>query len=97
MYKIGDSISFMPEALRYYKEGGYIQSKTVTGVVVYIHPQHRYLVLERRISPDRVYRETIFIKNGRQLNENDCNYEPEGWSGKNRHGANFNRRSKLRR
>lgn len=97
MYQIGDTISFIPEALRYYKEGGYVKTKMVPGVVVYIHPQRRYMVLERRISPGRVYRESIFIKNGRQRNENDCNHESEGRGGKNRHGPNFNRRSKLRR
>lgn len=97
MYQIGDTISFIPEALRYCKEGGYIQSKSVPGVVVYIHPQRRYMVLERRISPGRIYRESIFIKNGRQRNASDCSYEFEGRGGKNRHGPNFNRRSKLRR
>ena len=57
MYQIGDIIRFVPEALRYCKEGGYIKSKTVPGVVVWIHPQRRFLVLERRIAPGRCYRE----------------------------------------
>ena len=50
MYQIGDTIRFVPEALRYCKEGGYIKSKTVPGVVVWIHPQRRFLVLEDRKS-----------------------------------------------
>ena len=96
MYKIGDTINFIPEALRYCKEGGYIQTKMVPGVVVYIHPERRYLVLERRISQGRTYRESIFIRTGRQTNENNRNNEPEGRSGENRHIPQFGRRSKLR-
>lgn len=97
MYKIGDVINFIPEALRYCKEGGYIKTKTVPGVVVWIHPQRRFMVLERRIAPGLCYRESIFIKSGRnQTNENNRNYEPEGRRRKNRNGPQFCRCSKLR-
>ena len=96
MYQIGDTIRFVPEALRYCKEGGYIKSKTVPGVVVWIHPQRRFLVLERRIAPGLCYRESIFIKTGRQNNENNRNHEPKGRRGEDGHGPQFGRRSKLR-
>lgn len=96
MYAIGDIVYFVPEALRYCKAHGYIKTKSVPGVVVWIHPQRRFMVLERRVAPGLTYRESIFIKNGRQLNENNRNYESEGRSGENRHIPQFGRRSKLR-
>lgn len=97
MYKIGDTINFVPEALRYCKSHGYIKTKSVPGVVVWIHPQRRFMVLERRIAPGLCYRESIFIRSGRnQTNENDRNHEPQGRSGENRHRPQFGRSSKLR-
>lgn len=96
MYKIGDTVNFIPEALRYCKSHGFIKTKAVTGVVVWIHPQRRFMVLERRIAPGQCYRESIFIKTGRQNNENNRNYESKGRRGKNGHGPQFGRSSKLR-
>lgn len=97
MYKIGDTINFVPEALRYCKKDGHIKAKSVPGVVVWIHPQRRFMVLERRVAPGLCYRESIFIRSGRSLpNENDRNHELEGRSGKNRHRPKFGRSSKLR-
>lgn len=62
MYAIGDIVYFVPEALRYCKAHGYIKTKSVPGVVVWIHPQRRFMVLERRVAPGLTYRESIFIK-----------------------------------
>lgn len=59
MYKIGDTVNFIPEALRYCKSHGFIKTKAVPGVVVWIHPQRRFMVLERRIAPGQYYRESI--------------------------------------
>lgn len=96
MYKIGDTVNFIPEALRYCKSHGFIKTKAVPGVVVWIHPQRRFMVLERRIAPGLCYRESIFIKTGRQNNENNRNNEPKGRRGKNSYGARLGRSSKLR-
>lgn len=96
MYKIGDTVNFIPESLRYCKSHGFIKTKSVPGVVVWIHPQRRFMVLERRISPGLCYRESIFIKTGRQNNENNRNNEPKGRRGKNSYGARLGRSSKLR-
>nr|DAH73622.1 MAG TPA: hypothetical protein [Caudoviricetes sp.] len=97
MYAIGDIVYFVPEALRYCKAHGYIKTKSVPGVVVWIHPQRRFMVLERRIAPGLCYRESIFIKTGRQNNENNRNHEPKGRRGQDRHSPQFSRSSKRRR
>ena len=96
MYEIGDTVNFVPEALRYCKSHSFIKTKAVPGVVVWIHPQRRFMVLERRIAPGLCYRESIFIKTGRQNNENNRNHEPTGRRGQDGHGPQFGRRSKLR-
>lgn len=90
MYKIGDIVQFVPEALRYSKDGGNVQAKKVPGVVVYIHPQRRYIVVERTVKCGYKYREALWIaRKGQQPNEDNCNYESEGRGRQNRHGPKF--------
>lgn len=97
MYKIGDTVNFIPEALRYCKSHGFIKTKSVPGVVVWIHPQRRFMVLERCVSPGQCYRESIFIRSGRsKTDENNRNHESKGRRGKNSYGARLGRSSKLR-
>lgn len=79
--EIGDKIMFVPYAC---KAGvtGEIKSKPVPGLVVWIHPELRFAVVERR-TKNYTYRESIWLTRAerRMLNENNCNHEPEGRRG----------------
>lgn len=71
MYKINDKIMFYPAL--YGCGSGLLGDDPVPGRVVYIHPQQRFLVVERRTARDR-YREALKLK-GDGAVEIDCDYE----------------------
>ena len=79
--EIGDKIMFVPYAC---KAGvtGELKSKPVPGRVVWIHPELRFAVVERR-TKNYTYRESIRLTWAERgmLNENDSNHEPEGRRG----------------
>lgn len=91
--EVGDKIMFVPYAC---KAGvaGEIKSKPVPGWVVWIHPEGRFAVVERH-TKNYTYRESIRLTRaeGRMLNENNCDHEPEGRRGKDGHGPQFGRRA----
>lgn len=92
--EIGDEIMFVPYCNRAGVTGE-IKSKPVPGWVVWIHPQLRFAVVERR-TKIYTYREAVRLTRAERrmmLNENDCDHEPEGWRGQNGHGPQFGRRA----
>lgn len=92
--EIGDEIMFVPYACRAGVTGE-IKSKPVPGWVVWIHPELRFAVVERR-TKNYTYREAVRLTRAERrmmLNENDRDHEPEGRRGQNGHGPQFGRRA----
>lgn len=92
--EIGDKIMFVPYCNRAGVTGE-IKSKPVPGRVVWIHPELRFAVVERR-TKNYTYRESIRLTRAERrmmLNENNSDHEPEGWRGQNGHGPQFGRRA----
>lgn len=92
--EIGDEIMFVPYACRAGVTGE-IKSKPVPGRVVWIHPELRFAVVERR-TKNYTYREAVRLTRAERrmmLNENDRNHESEGRRGQNGHGPQFGRRA----
>ncbi len=92
--EIGDKIMFVPYCNRAGVTGE-IKSKPVPGRVVWIHPQLRFAVVERR-TKNYTYRESIWLTRAERrmmLNENNCDHEPEGRRGQDGHGPQFGRRA----
>lgn len=92
--EVGDKIMFVPYAC---KAGvtGEIKSRPVPGRVVWIHPELRFAVVERR-TKNYTYREAVRLTRAERrmmLNENNCDHEPEGRRGQNGHGPQFGRRA----
>nr|DAI76172.1 MAG TPA: hypothetical protein [Caudoviricetes sp.] len=98
MYEIGDKIMFRPTFLRQDKDGRRLRSREpVPGQVVYVHPQGRYLVAERRVDDRYTYREAILLAKGEVLNDDDSDHESEGRRGENGNGHQSGRRAGRRR
>lgn len=98
MYTIGDKIMFHPVFMHVDKDGRRLAGKPpVPGRVVYVHPQGRYLVAERRVDERYAYREAILLTKGEVRNDDDSDYEPEGRRGKNGDGHQPGRRAGRRR
>lgn len=92
--EIGDKIMFVPYCNRAGVTGE-IRSKPVPGRVVWIHPELRFAVVERR-TKNYTYREAVRLTRAERrmmLNENNSDHEPEGWRGQNGHGPQFGRRA----
>ena len=92
--KVGDKIMFVPYCNRAGVTGE-IKSKPVPGWVVWIHPELRFAVVERR-TKNYTYREAVRLTRAERrmmLNENNSNHEPEGRRGQNGHGPQFGRRA----
>ena len=92
--EIGDKIMFVPYCNRAGVTGE-IKSKPVPGRVVWIHPELRFAVVERR-TKNYTYREAVRLTRAERrmmLNENNSDHEPEGWRGQNGHGPQFGRRA----
>nr|DAH30309.1 MAG TPA: hypothetical protein [Caudoviricetes sp.] len=92
--EIGDKIMFVPYCNRAGVTGE-IKSKPVPGRVVWIHPQLRFAVVERR-TKNYTYREAVRLTRAERrmmLNENNSDYEPEGRRGQDGHGPQFGRRA----
>lgn len=91
--KVGDEVMFVPYCNRAGVTGE-IKSKPVPGRVVWIHPELRFAVVERR-TKNYAYRESVRLSQAerRMLNENNCDHEPEGRRGQNGHGPQFGRRA----
>lgn len=80
--EIDDEIMFVPYCNRAGVTGE-IKSKPVPGRVVWIHPELRFAVVERR-TKNYTYRESIWLTRAERrmmLNENDSNHEPKGRRG----------------
>lgn len=92
--EIGGEIMFVPYCNRAGVTGE-IKSKPVPGRVVWIHPELRFAVVERR-TKNYTYREAVRLTRAERrmmLNENNSDHEPEGWRGQNGHGPQFGRRA----
>ena len=92
--KVGEKIMFVPYCNRAGVTGE-IKSKPVPGRVVWIHPELRFAVVERR-TKNYTYWESIWLTRAERrmmLNENNCDHEPEGRRGQNGHGPQFGRRA----
>ena len=92
--EIGGKIMFVPYCNRAGVTGE-IKSKPVPGRVVWIHPELRFAVVERR-TKNYTYWESIWLTRAERrmmLNENNCDHEPEGRRGQNGHGPQFGRRA----
>ena len=92
--EIGDKIMFVPYCNRAGVTGE-IKSKPVPGRVVWIHPQLRFAVVERR-TKNYTYREAVRLTRAERrmmLNENNSDHEPEGRRGRDGHGPQFGRRA----
>lgn len=92
--EIGAKIMFVPYCNRAGVTGE-IKSKPVPGRVVWIHPQLRFAVVERR-TKNYTYREAVRLTRAERrmmLNENNCDHEPEGRRGQDGHGPQFGRRA----
>lgn len=95
--QIGDTVRFVPAALRYSAKKNETRAGPVPGRVVWIHPELRFVVVERR-TEYYTYRETVRLTRAekRTLNENNeiyRNHEPERWGRENGHGSQFGRRA----
>lgn len=92
--EIGDKIMFVPYCNRAGVTGE-IKSKPVPGWVVWIHPQLRFAVVERR-TKNYTYREAVRLTRAERrmmLNESNSDHEPEGRRGQDGHGPQFGRRA----
>lgn len=92
--EIGGKIMFVPYCNRAGVTGK-IKSKPVPGRVVWIHPQLRFAVVERR-TKNYTYREAVRLTRAERrmmLNENNSDHEPEGRRGQDGHGPQFGRRA----
>lgn len=92
--EIGDKIMFVPYACRAGVTGE-IKSRPVPGRVVWIHPELRFAVVERR-TKNYTYREAVRLTRAERrmmLNENNSDHESEGRRGQNGHGPQFGRRA----
>lgn len=92
--EIGDKIMFVPYCSRAGVTGE-IKSKLVPGRVVWIHPQLRFAVVERR-TKIYTYREAVRLTRAERrmmLNENNSDHESEGRRGQDGHGPQFGRRA----
>ena len=92
--EIGDKIMFVPYCNRAGVTGE-IKSKPVPGWVVWIHPELRFAVVERR-TKNYTYREAVRLTRAERrmmLNENNSDHESEGRRGQNGHGPQFGRRA----
>lgn len=92
--EIGDKIMFVPYCSRAGVTGE-IKSKPVPGRVVWIHPQLRFAVVERR-TKNYTYREAVRLTRAERrmmLNENNSDHESEGRRGQDGHGPQFGRRA----
>ena len=92
--EIGDKIMFVPYCNRAGVTGE-IKSKPVPGRVVWIHPELRFAVVERR-TKNYTYREAVRLTRAERrmmLNENNSDHEPEGRRGQNGHSPQFGRRA----
>lgn len=92
--EIGDKIMFVPYCNRAGVTGE-IKSKPVPGRVVWIHPELRFAVVERR-TKNYTYREAVRLTRAERrmmLNENNSDHESEGRRGQNGHGPQFGRRA----
>ena len=92
--EIGDKIMFVPYCNRAGVTGE-IKSKPVPGRVVWIHPQLRFAVVERR-TKNYTYREAVRLTRAERrmmLNENNSDHESEGRRGQDGHGPQFGRRA----
>ena len=93
----GDKVTYIPFVLRYAKDTE-LRAPTVTAPVVWVHPEGRFAVVERRTGR-YAYRECIPCDNRKKTksevraSENDRNHEPEGRRGQDRHGPQFGRRA----
>lgn len=90
----GDKIMFVPYCNRAGVTGE-IKSKPVPGWVVWIHPELRFAVVERR-TKNYTYRESIWLTRAERrmmLNENNCDHELKGRRGQDGHGPQFGRRA----
>lgn len=80
--EIGDEIMFVPYCNRAGVTGE-VKSKPVPGWVVWIHPQLRFAVVERR-TKNYTYREAVRLTRAERrmmLNENNSDHEPKGRRG----------------
>lgn len=93
--EVGDKIMFVPFCATY-RKGSKELVEPVEGRICWIHPQRRFVVVERQ-TKYYTYRETLPLKGRTTHHENDSNYEPEGRCGENRHGPQFGRRTGQRR
>lgn len=92
--EIGDKIMFVPYCNRAGVTGE-IKSKPVPGLVVWIHPELRFAVVERR-TKNYTYREAVRLTRAERrmmLNESNSDHESEGRRGQNGHGPQFGRRA----
>ena len=92
--EIGGEIMFVPYCNRAGVTGE-IKSKPVPGRVVWIHPELRFAVVERR-TQNYTYREAVRLTRAERrmmLNENNSDHESEGRRGQNGHGPQFGRRA----
>lgn len=92
--EIDDKIMFVPYCNRAGVTGE-IKSKPVPGWVVWIHPQLRFAVVERR-TKNYTYREAVRLTRAERrmmLNESNSDHEPEGRRGQDGHGPQFGRRA----
>ena len=89
--KVGDKIMFVPYCNRAGVTGE-IKSKPVPGRVVWLHPELRFVVVERR-TKNYTYREAVLLTRAerRMLNENNSDHEPEGRRGQDGHGPQSGR------
>ena len=88
--EIGDKIMFVPYACRAGVTGE-IKSKPVPGRVVWIHPELRFAVVERR-TKNYTYREAVRLTRAerRMLNGSNeiyRNHEPKRWRRQDGDGA----------
>ena len=98
MYTIGDKIMFHPVFMHVDKDGRRLAGKPpVPGRVVYVHPQGRYLVAERRVDDRYTYREAILLAKGEVRNEDDGNHELKRRCRENGDGHQPGRRAGRRR
>lgn len=98
--QVGDAIMHKPFVLRYCKDSREAVCKEVPCRVVWIHPEGRFAVVERRTGI-YAYRECVRCgitkENEVQKRENNSNHEPEGRRGKNGNIPHFGRRAAPRR
>lgn len=92
--QVGDVVWEVPVSVTLAVQEKSKEYKPIPGTVIYIHPKKRFYVAAFSFGSYTI-RESFFfpIKKVGDKNENNRNYEREGWRRKNNHNCKYGKRT----